>query len=145
MLQGRFGNTSGRPYFEGRVTFPDLGLAANISFIFDTGADTSILMPIDGHRLGLDYCNLTSGENCLGIGGLSQQFVEPGMMAFTDPGSRVHVYFLDIRIAAPTADIASIPSLLGRDIIDNWAVTYDKQNDRLSANVIKSDMQLILK
>ena len=144
MIQGRFGDTSGRPYFEGRLLFPNLGLSGDISFIYDTGADTSILMPIDALRLGVDYLSLTEGEKCYGIGGESEQFVEPAMLVFTDPGVCLHVYFLDLSIAAPNPEISDFPSLLGRDVIDNWAVTYNKHNAGLTADVVNSDMQLPL-
>jgi hypothetical protein len=54
MIQGRFGNTSGRPYVEGRLVIPRLKVRGDISFIFDTGADQTVLMPMDGTRLLLD-------------------------------------------------------------------------------------------
>ena len=48
MLRGRFGYTCGRPCMEGHVLFPRPGWNGNVSFIFDAGADTSLLMPFDG-------------------------------------------------------------------------------------------------
>lgn len=39
MLRGRFGDTSGRPYLEGRLFLPRLKLQGDISFIVDTGAE----------------------------------------------------------------------------------------------------------
>lgn len=144
MIQGRFGNTSGRPYFEGRLSFPDLGLTGDISFIFDTGADTSVLMPVDAQRLGLDHATLTEAGYCYGIGGACKQFIEPAMLAFTDPKTCVHVYFLNMRIAEPTPEIEEFPSLLGRDVIDHWSTTYNKHNAGLTAEVIHSDMEFPL-
>ena len=38
----------------------------------------------------------------------------------------------------------TIPSLLGRDIIDQWRVTYDKSALELLAEVISSDAQQVL-
>ena len=37
------------------------------------------------------------------------------------------------------------PSLLGRDVIDRWRVTYDKSASELLAKVISSDFQERLK
>ena len=141
MIQGRFGNTSGRPYIEGRLSIPRLGIVGDVSFLLDTGADSSLLMPIDSGRLGIDFSQLTSTSESYGGGGLSKQFVEPVILAFTESGVCLHVYFLTLRIAVPTPDIGDIPSLIGRDIIDQWAITYDKPNIRLTAEVIHSDMQ----
>jgi len=72
MLQGRFGNTSGRPYIEGRLSFPRLGIAGDISFLMDTGADTSVIMPIDSGRMGVDVNQLTTTTESYGIGGVSR-------------------------------------------------------------------------
>ena len=144
MLQGRFGNTSGRPYIEARVAFPRLNIAGDISFIFDTGADSSLLMPIDSSRMGVDFSQLTTTTESHGIGGLNKQFLEPAILAFTEPGVCLHIYLLSLRIATPTPEIADIPSLLGRDIIDRWAITYDKQNTGLTAEVFQSDLQFPL-
>ena len=55
MLRGRFGESSGRPYVSARVFIPRLALAGNVSFIFDTGADSSVLMPADAATLAVDY------------------------------------------------------------------------------------------
>ncbi|MXZ46889.1 MAG: hypothetical protein F4Z08_07880 [Chloroflexi bacterium] len=45
MIEGRFGDTSGRPYVEGRVYFARFDLEGDISFLVDTGADASLLNP----------------------------------------------------------------------------------------------------
>ena len=35
---------------------------ANITIRFDTGADISLLMPVDGLRMGVDYADLGNTE-----------------------------------------------------------------------------------
>ena len=76
MLRGRFGDTSGRPYMEGHVLLPRLGWSGNVSFIFDTGADTTLLMPLDAQRMGIDYGLFENEVSTLGIGGESTNFSE---------------------------------------------------------------------
>ena len=51
----------------------------NISFIFDTGADTSLLMPLDAQRLGIDYEGFEKEEASLGIGGVLQELYRFGV------------------------------------------------------------------
>ena len=58
MFSGRYGNTSGRPYLEARVILPNLKIGGDVSFIVDTGADRTVLMPIDVKRMGIDYKKL---------------------------------------------------------------------------------------
>ena len=45
---------------------PGLGKSGNVSFIFDTGADTSLLMPLDAQRMGIDYGMFENEVNIVG-------------------------------------------------------------------------------
>lgn len=118
MLRGRFGDTSGRPYIEGRLLLPGNKISADVSFIVDTGADNSLLMPLDAVRIGVDYGKLTGSTESVGIGGITNNFVEPAVVIFSEPRQCLYVYRIDLQIASPVPDIMDIPSLLGRDILD---------------------------
>ena len=136
MIRGRFGNTSGRPYIEGRVVLPRLSVSGYISFLVDTGSAPTIVMPVDAGRLRIDYNQLTNTTSTLGIGGFNTVFQEPAFAYFVDEaGSPIYGYSLDIRIASVTPHNAKFPSVLGRNIIDHWRLLYDKRNDVLSAEV----------
>lgn len=142
MLHGRFGESSGRPYVSARVFIPRLGLAGNVSFIFDTGADSSVLMPADAITLGVDYDLLSDPSESFGIGGSAQTFEEYARLAFADAnGDRLYSYDIPILIHEPAMDAMRIPSLLGRDVIDRWRVTYDKSVAELTAEVVSSDAE----
>src|SRR6266436_5392717 len=110
MLSGRFGYTTGRPYIEGRVVLPRLRIVANITFIVDTGADGTVLMPLDGVRMGIDYSQLQNVVDSVGIGGVSHDFSEGSIITFTD-SVNLYVYTLTIRISAPSPEIMTVPSL----------------------------------
>jgi hypothetical protein len=130
MLTGRFGNTSGRPYIEGRLSLPNLNLSANVSFVIDTGSDCTVLMPLDAMRINLDYSRLTKEVDSVGIGGICRDFAEPALVAFTD-GIAVYIYEIELRIATASADIMAIPSLLGRDVINRWHISYSFPNNKI--------------
>lgn len=138
MLRGRFGDTSGRPYVEGHILLPRMRVSGNVSFVFDTGADTSLLMPLDGQRMGIDYTRFQEKDESLGIGGVSENFIEPAYLAFVGD-DELYGYKIELRICKPSEEIMTIPSLLGRDIIDRWRVIYDKSELYLVAEVISSD------
>ncbi len=90
MLRGRFGDTTGRPYIEGRLVIPRLSVRTNISFCVDTGADKTILLPADALRMGIDYSVLVENPRpAVGIGGVSYNYVEPAIVAFSEPGKEV--------------------------------------------------------
>ena len=140
MLRGRFGDTSGRPYIEGHVLLPRLGWSGNVSFIFDTGADTTLLMPLDAQRMGIDYGMLENEVPTLGIGGESTNFSESAYLAFVGDDA-LYGYEIELHVCKPAEELMTVPSLLGRDIIDRWRVTYDKSALELLAEVISSDAQ----
>ena len=142
MLRGRFGNTSGRPYIEGRLLLPKLNLRSDISFLVDTGADRSMLMPADAQRMGVDYSDLTGDSLCTGMGGTSHNFIEPSVMAFSEPGKALYVYQIEMLIPPPDADIEDLPSILGRDILDQWSMSYYPAKSRLTFRVLSADFTM---
>jgi len=142
MLHGRFGESSGRPYISARVFIPRLGLAGNVSFIFDTGADSSVLMPADALTLGVDYSQLSNPFESFGIGGSAPTYVERARVAFADVNEHLlYGYDIELLVHHPTDDAMRMPSLLGRNIIDRWRVTYDKSVPELVAEVVSSDAE----
>jgi hypothetical protein len=144
MLIGRFGHTSGRPYFESRVVLPHLKVAGNVSFLFDTGADKSLLMPLDAQRCGIDYNVLQRTEPTTGVGGQMECYVESALVAFAD-SDELCIYSIEIGISPAAPEIMRLPSLLGRDVIDRWRVLYDKPNTTLTAEVIAADSRVPLR
>ncbi len=73
-LRGRFGNASGRPYIEGHLILPRLRISSDISFCVDTGADSTVLLPADGIRIGIDYDKLGPEVESVGVGGISLDY-----------------------------------------------------------------------
>jgi hypothetical protein len=144
MLRGRFGNTSGRPFLEGRVALPRLGITGDISFLVDTGADHTVIMPIDAGRLAIPFNLLGNKVLSSGIGGSNSNFQEPAILVFSDIGVSLHAYFVDVWIADPTTTIPIIPSLLGRNLMNNWNVICAKPQDRLEAEVVFDDLRISL-
>ena len=128
---------------EGHVLLPRLGKSGNVSFIFDTGADTSLLMPLDAQRMGIDYGMLEKEVSTFGIGGEAENFIESAYLAFVGDDA-LYGYEIALHICKPAEELMTIPSLLGRDIIDRWRVTYYKPASELLADVISSDAREML-
>ena len=140
MLRGRFGDTSGRPYLEGRLFLPRLDVRGDISFLVDTGADASLINPLDSARLGIDYSRLEGHAESWGIGGVAHNFIEDAVLVFSEPGVALYVYRLTIDISPPGPAIpADLPSLLGRDILDRWRMTYSPLKKNLRFKVFEAD------
>lgn len=140
MLRGRFGDSSGRPYIEGRLIIPRLNLRSDISFLVDTGADRSVLLVDDAAKMRIDYSALRVGERTsVGIGGTTRHYVEPALVTFEEAGKRLHVYEIELAIARSDRKLRRVPSLLGRDILDRWKMSYDPSRGRLTFDVVSTD------
>ena len=139
-MRGRFGGTSGRPYVEGRLLIPRLNITGDISFLVDTGADHTLLNPLDGIRMGIDYSQLTGDIEIVGVGGLCHNYVEPAIAVFSEPKKTLYIYTITLEITPPNPEIMDIPSLLGRDILDQWRMTYNPSKNRLTFKVISANV-----
>ena len=145
MLKGRFGDTSRRPYLEGRLLIPRVSADANISFCVDTGADSTVLMPADGITMNLDYNELTLGSRpSVGFGGITYPYEEEAVLIFIEPGHAIHVYRISLIISQPEADLLGLPSVLGRDILNQWRMRYSPQTGNLTFDVLKADYTQLL-
>ena len=143
-LAGRFGNTTGRPYIEGKLYLPRLSAQTNVSFLIDTGADLTTLMPADSNRMGLDYARLQLSETTIGgIGGVEEDnYTEPAMVVFQGTNDALYCYALDLRIMPDKDYLVDMPSLLGRDILQHWIMTYAPPTDELTMQVKFADHRI---
>ncbi len=135
---GGGGGSSRRPYLEAFLMIPGLAIEGNISFVVDTGADSTCLSPSDAQRLNVDYAQLKHGSTCGGIGGIVQVFAEPAVAVFASD-SHLYVYEFQLDILTPDSCGMEVPSILGRDILDRWCMTYDPSNEFLGFDVRSAD------
>jgi hypothetical protein len=145
VLRGRFGDTTGRPYLEARLFIPRLNLDADISFLVDTGADSSLLGPADAYEMNVDYSKLRGRSESLGTAGVAYSYTEPASVALTDPGRFVYLFHVKLDIAAPSPHTMELPSLLGREILDRMLMTYDPTNRVLRFKVRSADRTIPLR
>ncbi len=136
MLYGKFGEKTGRLYIPGFVYIPRLAVNGVIQFIMDTGADNTTLMPADSIALSVDFDALSDTRGSRGIGGTIDLFEVQSHVAFRDHTGTVYSYRIDMLIYPSNGDDQSMPSLLGRDVMDHWRVIYDRTNNELSADVL---------
>ena len=137
MISGRF-DAFGRPYVEGRLIIPRLQVNHNVSFLLDTGADSSCLHPGDAVGAGVPFEQLRDRGLSRGIGGASPYFQEPATLSFPD-GIAARIYQVGLLIAEPDETNRNLPSLLGRNIVNHWYVEYDPASGRLECAVRYAD------
>ncbi len=140
MIVGRFGNTTGRPYVGGRLLLSRVRASTNISFLVDTGADCSTLMPTNAIKIGIDHKALVDPTVVGGLGGNVVCFKETTVIGFDEPNRKlIRYYFVKILIPELQPDLMRMPSILGRDILDRWYMHYDPSKKRLVFSVRSAD------
>jgi hypothetical protein len=102
-----------------------------VSFLVDTGADGTVLMPADSKKLGIDFKSLKNPTTSQGIGGLARGFDETVVLSFSDR-RYIYSYLLKIEISAPTTHNQHFPSLLGRDILKQWRMVMDSAQKQVA-------------
>jgi hypothetical protein len=139
MLRGRFGATSGRPYIKGQLIIPRLKIAGYVSFLVDTGADSTIGIKTNANALGLDYSGLVAPEQARGVGGNAKVYMERAVLAFAEPRTRIDLYAITIGVFEPKLPSRHLPSLLGGDVLHRWRMSYNHSNGRLFFKVLSAD------
>jgi hypothetical protein len=99
-------------------------------------------MPADAQRLGVDYSTRIGERDAVGIGGVSRSFTEPVLIAFADSNKVLYVYRIDIVIPTVAPELLHLPSLLGRDILNQWSMSYNPSRNRLGIRVVTADYTL---
>ena len=148
MFSGRFGNTTGRPYLEALVRLPRLKLESGVSFIVDTGADQTVLMPTDALKMGVNYRKLRIGGPLIGIGGSCMSFTEQAIVVMSDEDRKIlFAYQVNLQIVDKKAAVTNHPycaSLLGRNILDRLKMHYNAQDGKVTFTLLSADAILPL-
>jgi hypothetical protein len=136
-VSGRF--FAGKPLVTARLILPRLLVVDELSSLMDTGADGTVVMPMDADMMGINYSQLLGDVASSGIGGTAHSFTEPALLVFTDPGVTEYTYRLDIRFMEDNATSRQLPPLLGRDVLNHWRIVYDPEVGELAATVRSAD------
>ena len=125
MIEGFF-LPNGRPYVVALLLVHDLGVDGLVPFLVDTGAGTTILHVADATNLGVPFGQLSRPESARGIGGSRQYYREESTVVL-GYDERPQAFDITIGIAKPenTRVTNDLPSLLGRDVLNQLRVEYD--------------------
>ena len=133
MITGFF-SRNGRPYIFGTVTLPRLRVSTTVPFLLDTGADSSCLHSEDTSNLAVPESSLRNRSSVGGIGGTSIYYREPATVTFVNGPFNTAAYDIDLDLSYSDETIG-LPSLLGRDILDNWHIEYSRKRNLLRCTI----------
>jgi len=112
-----------------------LGMRETVEFLVDTGASRTTICDKDAVRLGINFGRLERlSEGMLGIGGMVDTYVLRDVkLTFRREDEESHVENFDriyvLKHAVLDERIMRIPSILGRDMLNKYALLYDKRNE----------------
>lgn len=130
MIAGYF-DGDGQPCLECRVQLPRLAVGDRIRFLLDTGADTTILHPDDGHLIGCPFDALTNPAEFTGVGGALLHYMEQAVLTFDDMDGGSWRFEIEISIAKPHPVTNGLDSLLGRDILNQLDMEHSFRQRRI--------------
>ncbi len=130
---------AGAPTIRLRVSFapaPPL----SVRFLIDTGATRTTLSPRAANRVFPGYAKLDWTRDprlsaVHGIGGTSRIIRRTCAIRFQDDQAGPIYWDGPVDLIEPTADGWALPSLLGRDVLDNFRLTVSKRESLISLEV----------
>jgi hypothetical protein len=127
----RIDGSRARPFLLARLSIPAQRITGEVHFLVDTGADGTLLAPADAFLLGINIAALPPGPPSIGVGGRV-----PTVYAQANITLDTLTQTLPLRILAPRARpqraaIAHIPSLLGRDVLADFALFFEERTSRV--------------
>ena len=137
-INGRFREQEAlpSPLVTAFVEIPDLGVSASVEFLVDTGATRTALHPGDVLKLGIDIVTYAAGaypRTIAGIGGQASYGVEDAILHFKN--SKANLRALIGPLEQSQFDFAlkkHVPSLLGRDFLNQGRLIVDYEKNELS-------------
>ena len=115
------------PYLTLALTIPRLGLRGEVPFLVDTGATRTLVGVPDATRIGVDVqSDFTQSYafEVYGIGGRASEYREVCSLEFLHDDGRVEDMEVLLNFATPSEFSDSQPSLLGRDVLGSFRLTY---------------------
>jgi hypothetical protein len=143
-LTGTFKGSTQSPVVGCRLLIRSLAIDREIRFLVDTRAQVTMISSADTERMAIDVSRLDRGPTMDGVGGGLPTHRVSAMLVFRETPRRLYMYRLSIVIAAPGAMSRDLPSVLGRDILNRWHMTYRPMERRLEFDVVSSDGTLDL-
>ena len=127
------------PYVQAAVLIPKIPSQGLVNFLIDTGADNTTLSLLDIERIALDYrkLNLRSPVPVKGIAGEVFFYQVQAVIMFRDENNDLYAFNMDIHIPKrgdrrKINEQRQLPSILGRDIINQCKLTVDFHNGSIN-------------
>ena len=113
------------------MDIPTLGVSGEIEFLVDTGADSTILGPVDVLFLDLDIGALPAGPRSVGVGGRIATARVDATLVFSNRSVPIVLRVLSPRSRRQQQAVLRLPSLLGWDVLRHYALILEERTGRV--------------
>ena len=120
----------GVPYVKLRIFLPRLSVVGSVDFLVDTGAVTTVLHPGSARDLACPFDQLVLPIPFEGVGGVQTYYRELALIGFEESNEGQDIAF-ELSIAKPGSPADGLPSLLGRNILNQLRMEYNFPQGRL--------------
>jgi hypothetical protein len=124
------------PYVKVRFVCKRFGIDRKIRFLIDLGASSTIISEKDAEKLKIDYTSLQKlPKGMAGIGGRAKTYFMDGVDLYfeSDRGlyrpNKNHIFVIKNAAKRDLKIKQLIPSLLGRDFLNQMALLTDHRQD----------------
>lgn len=122
---------AGRPLVRAVLIIPRLTLGGEIAFLVDTGSDATLVHPLDARSIGLDHSrDFTTSPlfASFGMAGTAQEYRDICDLFLTHETGQLEHIPLIVAFALPTDVNEEFPSLLGRDVLGLYKLTFEQRS-----------------
>lgn len=104
-----------------------------LEFLLDTGADRTMIHPAGAEFLGVDFDVDFKGVEMQTVPGVgtASAWLEDAVIQFPRTDGKFDTVRGRVLIARPSRTNQQHPNLVGRDIFDNYSITYDRAGNKL--------------
>lgn len=144
MLLGSDFGSKGEPYIQGSLIDESLHIDVDVDMLADTGADRTLINPHNLIAQGAKkehLLSLTYEKEMGGLGGSVRVHLRNALLVFYDDE---FAYGYDVTIAIPHLEDVDqdMPSLLGRDVMQSWRMTFAQSRGELAFEALQSDYKV---
>ena len=100
-----------------------------VRFLIDTGADLTVISPVDVWRLEIDVKDLTPDVQVGGIGGAKRFAERDASISFEAQDGILFRYDIPVLLSLDSVVESNHASLLGQDILQQMSANFDPSNE----------------
>jgi len=139
-IEGKW-SPGGVPFIVAFLRCESWHIEETVAFLIDSGASRTTLLDSDAERLGIDFSRLERfEEGTTGIGGMVETYILPSVKLSFRTTEGVHeeefreIFVLRHRPRNREEEerIKALPSLLGRDFLNEYKVILDRRRGRIT-------------